>query len=289
MTTRAQLDTALLVATLNDAATQVAEGGIVEPGEIEIAKHLISQLRALASSLPGLVETGRVSDFMERMDRARRPGVLRNVGKCGECGKPTPCGDQLTCDRCTRKLVGDVYAALRRSSSSPSAPEAPKRSVIREVVDLPINAEPRGGCWIHDTRDAACDMCESNANPTKYPDGDAGILLYRADELMVLRAMAPDIADDLARAESAIRSIGTRLSTVASSEEAANSDTERLDWIEECGQTVEPTFEPRGEAWRVIDTTLLEVRGRNEVMTHGATLREAIDRARAVSEQGDHS
>lgn len=48
-------------------------------------------------------------EFAARFERARHFGFTRDVGRCGDCGKSTPSGMQLTCDRCTRKLVGEFY------------------------------------------------------------------------------------------------------------------------------------------------------------------------------------
>jgi hypothetical protein len=60
------------------------------------------------------------------------------------------------------------------------------------------------------------------------------------------------------------------------------ADTQRLNWIEQGGQTVEPDGEFDGE-WLVIDTTRLSVEYRERVTTRGKSLRSAIDIARASS------
>jgi hypothetical protein len=63
---------------------------------------------------------------------------------------------------------------------------------------------------------------------------------------------------------------------------AARKDTERIDAIQ-TGLSITPTFEPRGEAFRAIDETLLSVRSMRHVSWYAASAREALDAAIAAA------
>lgn len=73
-------------------------------------------------------------------------------------------------------------------------------------------------------------MC--NIKIPVYPEGNAGVLLFRADELSVLRVLAPDIENDLTRIESAIRAVAKSIEQ-SSSMLSGTDSSERLSEIQE--------------------------------------------------------
>lgn len=95
-----------------------------KPGDYPEPALLFDAAQALDR---GEVLRALVDDYLPRLDRARHPGMLRAVGTCGDCGKKTPCIDQVVCDRCVRRLVETLHRHLEDllygAVESPSTPK----------------------------------------------------------------------------------------------------------------------------------------------------------------------